>query len=49
MYELGFKDSLAEKVLFYTNANTIEEIIDAIIPDENGLMRHQFISKEAGA
>jgi hypothetical protein len=39
MFELGIKDERVEKVLMFNpHFNSIEELVEALIPEKDGLM-----------
>jgi hypothetical protein len=45
MYELGFKDEIVERSILIGGATSIEEIMHFILPDEKGLLDHEFVSE----
>jgi hypothetical protein len=46
MFELGFKDDRVERAIIFNQCETVEEIIECILPDENMHMRHTLVTSK---
>ena len=46
--EMGFKEEIVEWSIVYGGATCIEEIMYYILPDEDGIMEHEFIPDTFG-
>ena len=46
LQELGFTNENAERVIFYADVSCLEEALDYLIPDEEGLWNHKFVKED---
>lgn len=44
MRELGFEDERVERAIHFGNAKSVEEVVECLVEDNDGLFHHKFYS-----
>jgi len=45
LHDMGFEDEMVERAVFYAGAKTVEEAMNYLIPNADGLWEHKFVAQ----